>query len=113
MSNEEVQKVDEVKKDDYKIVVEVRRIAGTRKDGTKYDFVVYEGYDKKGKKCEFRLTKECKGQPVKPGSYVLTIEHDKLSKDKSRRFNTFWIRDVKGYEVYDGIKTDDDDDLPF
>lgn len=95
----------------YDITMEVARIKG-EKDGKKYDFLAYSGYDKHGKKCKFKFTKDCQGQPVNEGIYVCKIDKTMINKDKSSRYNDYWVRKVESYTDYDGFKGNDED-LPF
>lgn len=92
----------------------VKRLQGvSKKTGSKYDFLTYEGVDTNGKKCEFKFTKACKNYPQEEGSFTLHIPDGGISKDKGSIYERFWIRAVDSYEVFDGFKAVDDDDLPF
>lgn len=91
------------------IVMEVKRITG-EKDGKKYDFLAYSGYDKNNRKCKFKFTKACKGQPDSEGIFNVIIDSKYINKDNGSRFNDYWIKAVESYTVYDGFNKQD---LPF
>ena len=95
----------------YNIQVDVKRVKG-EKDGKKYDFLSYTAYDKRGKKSKLKFTKDAKNVPQDEGSYTLTIEKSKINRDKSTKYNEYWVKDVVKFEIYDGFNTKDED-LPF
>ena len=95
----------------YLIQCDVKRIKG-EKDGKKYDFLTFTAYDKRGKKSKLKFTKEASNVPQEEGCFTLVIEKSKINRDKSVKFNEYWVKDVVKYEVYDGFATKDED-LPF
>ena len=96
---------------EYKIRVEAKRIKGER-DGKKYDFLSFEGFDKNGRKCRFKFTKDCNDVPEEEGEYIMTVDRAYINKDKQSRFNNYWVKEVISFEEYDGF-TPNEDDLPF
>lgn len=94
-----------------KIIMEVKRIKG-EKNGNKYDFLAYNGYDKNNRKCKFKFTKACKGQPDDEGLFEVTVDSKMINKDKGSRFNDYWIKAVESYTKYDGFQSKPED-LPF
>lgn len=101
----------DVKNGNYLIQCDVKRIKG-EKDGKKYDFFSYTAYDKRGKKSKLKFTKDAKNVPAEEGCFTLTIDKTKINRDKSTKFNEYWVKDVIKFEVYDGF-TQDEEDLPF
>lgn len=95
----------------YTIQVDVKRIKG-EKDGKKYDFLTYTAYDKRGKKSKLKFTKDASNVPNEEGCFTLTIDKTKINRDKSTKYNEYWVKDVVKYEIYDGFNTKDED-LPF
>ena len=93
----------------YEIVMEVKRITG-EKDGKKYDFLAYSGYDNHNRKCKFKFTKACKGQPDEEGLFTVMIDSKMINKDKQSRFNDYWIKAVESFKKYDGFNKEE---LPF
>lgn len=97
----------------YKIQCDVIRIKGTSKDGKKYDFLTFNGWDKHGRKCKLKPTKSCQDKmPNTEGCYVLEVDENDIRPDKQVRFNEYWVRNVISYTEYDGFKTDPEE-LPF
>ena len=95
----------------YLIQCDVVRIKG-EKDGKKYDFLSYVAYDKKGRKSKLKFTKTAKNIPSEEGIYVLEIEPSKINRDKTTKYNEYWVKDIISYKTYDGF-TQDDEELPF
>lgn len=95
----------------YKIQVDVKRIKG-EKDGKKYDFLTYTAYDKRGKKSKLKFTKTAQNVPNEEGCFTLTISSTDINRDKSTKYNEYWVKNVDSYSVYDGF-TSTEDDLPF
>ena len=95
----------------YKIQCDVVRVKG-EKEGKKYDFLSYTAYDKKGRKSRLKFTKTARNIPDKEGIYVLEIEPKDINRDKTTKYNEYWVRNVVSYSVYDGF-TQDDEELPF
>lgn len=92
----------------------VKRLQGvSKRTGRKYDFLTYSGVETNGKRCEFKFTKACKNIPHEEGSFTLHIPDGGISKDNASIYERFWIRAIDSYEVFDGFKVIDDDDLPF
>lgn len=95
----------------YKIQVDVKRIKG-EKEGKKYDFLTYTAYDKRGKKSKLKFTKTAQNVPADEGCFTLTILTTNINRDKSTKYNEYWVKNVESYEIYDGF-TATEDDLPF
>ena len=102
------------KEEVYKIQCDVTRKIGENDNG-KYDFLVYDAWDKKGKKCALKFTRDCEGKPNKPGCYFLNILKKDIRQDKQSRHREYWVRAVQSYEEYDGFTNngDNEEDLPF
>lgn len=98
-------------KNQYEIIIEAKRIQG-EKDGRKYDFLSYEGYEKTGKKARFIFTKECKNVPDKVGQYKLIVDKKDINKDTQNRYSRYYIKNFVSCELFDG-SFDNDEDLPF
>ena len=99
------------KENKYLIQCDVVRVKG-EKDGKKYDFLTYTAYDKRGKKSKLKFVKTASNVPQEEGCYTLTIDRTKINRDKSTKYNEYWVKDVIKCEIYDGF-TQVDDDLPF
>lgn len=98
----------------YEILMEVKRIKG-EKNGKKYDFLTYEGYDKTGKKCRFIFTRDCKegvDYPDSEGEFIVYVDKKDINRDKSSKYARYYIKATKNYEVFSG-SYDNDEDLPF
>lgn len=98
-----------------KLIVNVRRLTGvSKKTNKKYDFLTYEGFDTNNRKVTFKLTKAVTNAPKTEGVYVWMVKPENISKDKSSRFNQYWIRGIESVEDYKGPEPKDDyADLPF
>lgn len=81
------------------------------KDGKKLDFMAFSGYDKNQKKCRFKFRKEITDLPTKEGQYLFIVPNDKINKDMSARYRTFWISGHLGFTPY--VYTPRIEDLPF
>ena len=87
---EEVKKI-EVKK----LIVNARRLTGvSKKTNKKYDFLAYEGFDNHNKKVTFKITQAVNNAPKTEGVYVWMVKPENISKDKTSRFNQYWIRGI-------------------
>lgn len=95
----------------YLIQCDVTRIKG-EKDGKKFDFLTYTAYDKRGKKSKLKFTKDANNVPQEEGCYTLTIDKSKINRDKTTKYNEYWVKDVIKYEIYDGF-AQEDEELPF
>ena len=100
-----------VKKEQYEIVIEAKRIQG-EKDGRKYDFLSFEGFEKNGRKCRFIFTKECKNIPEEVGQYKIVVEKKNINKDKQNRYARYYIKELVSCEKFES-SYDNDDDLDF
>lgn len=99
------------KKEQYELIMEAKRIQG-EKDGRKYDFLTFEGYEKSGKKCRFIFTREC-GEPIKEvGQYKVVVDKKDINKDKQNRFSRYYIKNYISCEPFNS-SFDNDDDLDF
>lgn len=98
-----------------KLIVNVRRLTGvSKKTNKKYDFLTYEGYDTHNKKVTFKVIQAVKNAPTIEGTYVWMVKPENISRDKSSRFNQYWIRGIESVEDYKGPEPKDDyADLPF
>lgn len=106
-------KTDE-NENEYKIQCDVERRTGTsKKTGQDYNFLVFKAWNKRGRRVDLKLLRECEGQPKKEGCYYLTIEKGDIKPDKRSRFEAYYVRKVKSFEEYDGFKATDNEDLPF
>lgn len=104
-----------MEKESYKIQCDVVRKVGENENG-KYDFLVYEGWDKRGKKCSLKFTRDCEGsKPNKAGCYYINVLKKDIKPDKRSRYREYWIRAVQSFEEYDGFSNnaDNEEDLPF
>lgn len=104
----------QVKKDIYEIQMDAIRVKGER-DGKAYDFLSFEGYDKKGKKCRFKFTKDCAENydiPEEEGTYIFKINKKDINKDKQSRYSIYWVRAIESVQDFEGT-FDNDEDLPF
>lgn len=104
----------ENQKTTYEILMEVKRIKGT-KNGKDYDFLSYEGFDKTGKKSRFIFTKKCEvgtDYPDSEGEYIVTVDKKKISRDNQSKYPRYYINEVISYEVFEG-SYDNDEELPF
>lgn len=98
----------------YNIDVEVKQIKGTRDDGSKYDFLVYEGIDKRGKVCKIKFRKDLTPQlPKTPGDYVLTVDKRHIARDKKSKYLVYWVRQIISFEEKIFEDVDNTEDLPF
>lgn len=98
--------------DNYKIQCDVHRIKG-EKDGKSYDFLTYTAYDKQGKKCKLKLTKDCANYPKKEGCYYLNIAKADIRRDKQVKYREYWVRNIVSYDEFDGFDDSNEEDLPF
>ena len=96
---------------EYKIEIKAERIKG-EKDGKKYDFLAFSGFDSEGKKCKFKFTKSCKDKPEDEGVYTIIVDSDKIWKDKGTKFREYYISELKSCEVFE-FEQPENDDLPF
>ena len=95
----------------YELIMESKRIQG-EKDGRKYDFLTFEGFEKSGKKCRFIFTKEC-GEVIKEvGTFKVVVDKKDINKDKQNRYSRYYIKKVISVEKFDN-SYDNDDDLDF
>ena len=92
--------IEELATDFYEIVMDCKRIKG-EKEGKKYDFLAYYGYDSKGRRCNFKLTKACSVKPEAEGKYIVIVEKCDINKDKKSRYNDYWIRSICKFKEYD------------
>jgi hypothetical protein len=95
------------------IIVTVSRKRGTREDKTSYDFPIYSGFTKNGKKCRFKLTRNVQNAPTTEGVYKFLIPRSGINKDKTSIYNQFWI-DAPLISATPFERTfDSDEELPF
>jgi len=92
------------------IVMDAERIKKV-KDDKKLDFIAFSGYDKNAKKCRFKFIKDVTNLPQKEGQYKFWISSDKINRDNTSRYRTFWIKEVLKYEEYEYVARIED--LPF
>lgn len=78
----------------------------------KLDFMSFTGFNKKGKKFTMKFTQDCENIPEKEGEYILVIPKGKINQDKSVKYLTYWVKEVKDYALYDGFK-ENTEDLDF
>lgn len=102
---------NEIKKEQYELIIEAKRIQG-EKDGRKYDFLTFEGYEKSGRKCRFIFTKDCNEIIEKVGQFKVVVDKKHINKDKQNRFSRYYIKQVVSIEEFNN-EYDNDDDLDF
>ena len=100
------------KEHEYTIQMEAKRVKGEKSNGEKYNFLAFEGFDKKGNKCTFKFTDKCKIKPEEEGDYIVKVKLKDINKDKLSRYNIYWIRESISVEEYDG-NYENDEELPF
>ena len=93
-----------------KIVMDAEHIKKV-KDGKKLDFMAFSGYDKNQKKCRFKFRKEITDLPQKEGQYLFVVPDNKINKDMSSRYRTFWVSEHLGFTPY--VYAPRIEDLPF
>lgn len=109
----ETVKNETVKKEQYELIMEAKRIQGS-KNGEEYDFLSFEGFEKTGKKCRFIFTKQCNNVPEKVGTYKVIVDRKDINKDKQNRYSRYYIKSIISCEVFDGtFDNSDDEPLPF
>lgn len=96
---------------EYKLEIEAKRIKG-EKDGKKYDFLSYSGFENGGKRCKFKFTKQCKNKPEEEGLYTVVVDSDKIWQDKQSKFKEYFISETKSCELF-VFTPSENDDLPF
>lgn len=95
----------------YKLEIEAKRIQG-EKDGRKYNFLAYSGYESGGKKCKFKFTKDCKLKPEAEGLFICEVDSDKIWQNKQTKFREYFISELKSCEVF-VYTPSENDELPF
>ena len=99
----------------YELRVAVETISGVREDGTKYNFKVFKGVTKNGKKCRFKLTKDCENVPKEDGVYIFKVLKSNMNESKQDYYLTYWIKNIESYTRYDEYVNNGEEknDLPF
>lgn len=84
------------------IKVSATRIKGENTDGKKYDFLEWSGATKSGLKCKFKFTRNCASRvPDKEGVYDLKLNNTDISRDLSRVYLEYWVRDFIEITVHE------------
>lgn len=98
----------------YTIDIEAKRIKGVTDDGRKYDFITYEGVNKRGELVKFKFRKELSDQiPNREGDFVLVVDKRYIARDKKSKYEVYWVRKIESFEEKIFEEVENTEDLPF
>ena len=98
----------------YTIDIEAKRIKGVTGDGRKYDFIAYEGLNRRGELVKFKFRKELADQiPNREGDFVLVVDKRYIARDKKSKYEVYWVRKIESFEEKVFEEVENTEDLPF